>query len=200
MKRIHDTGSLDHPFRPADFDSLSEAMDYAALTENGACFYDLRGNCQHELPYCELREKAIHLAKCLRSLGLERGQHLGIVAEMHPDFLIAFYACQYGGFVSIPLPVLSGLGGRRGYELQLARIFAESDMKAIISPEFLHEAFLALDGALPPERILTAEKLREYEASGEACTFPWDAMKLATSSSPPAAPAFRSAWKSANKR
>ena len=157
------------PFRQADFDSLAEAMDYAAQTESGASFYDLRGKCQHVLPYRDIREQAIHLAKCLLSLGLERGQHLGIVAEMHPDFLVTFYACQYGGFVAIPLPVLSGLGGRRGYELQLARIFESSEMRAILTPESLREAFLGLESALPSERVLTVEKLLEYEPSGEPC-------------------------------
>ena len=186
MTTINDTGSLglsaqkmkeeqDHspvaaqPFRPGDFDSLVEAMDYAALNDNGASFYDLRGNCQHKLSYTQVREQAIHLAKCLRGLGLKRGEHLGVVAEMHPDFLITFYACQYGGFVSIPLPVLSGLGGRRGYALQLARIFESSDMKAIVSPESLRESLLALDGSLPPERILTVAKLLEHKSSDEPC-------------------------------
>ena len=89
---------------------------------------------------------------------------MGIVAEMHPDFLPTFYACQYGGFVAIPLPVLSGLGGRRGYELQLARIFENSEMKAILSPESLRESFLALDGALPSERILTVAKTSRIRA------------------------------------
>ena len=163
------SGGIAQPFRPADFGSLAEALDYAALTDRGACFHDLRGQHKDEHSFRDIREKALHLAKCLLSLGLERGQHLGIVAEMNPDFLTTFYACQYGGFVAIPLPVLSGLGGRRGYELQLARIFENSEMKAILTPESLRELFLALDGALPSERILTVPNLLEYEPSADSC-------------------------------
>ena len=94
MPKINDTGSAslhapemketsDHspvaaqPFRQADFDSLAEAMDYAALTDTGASFYDLRGNCQHVLPYSQVRKQAIHLAKCLLSSGSRARPALG---------------------------------------------------------------------------------------------------------------------------
>jgi fatty-acyl-CoA synthase len=155
-------------FRQADFKSLPEAMDYAALSGSRLNFHNVRGHCEHTLSYTEVREQALGLAKRLRGLGLERGQHVGIVAEMHPDFIVMFYACQYGGLVAVPLPVVSGLGGSGGYELQLASIFENSEMKAIASPESLREILRGVAGALPSERIFTVAELLERTPSSES--------------------------------
>jgi fatty-acyl-CoA synthase len=155
------------PYRQADFNSLPEAMDYAALSGSTLNFYNVRGHCEHTLSYTEVREQALNLAKRLRGLGLERGQHVGIVAEMHPDFIVMFYACQYGGLVAVPLPVVSGLGGQRGYELQLARIFENSDMKVVVSPESLRETLRGGAASLPSDRILTVAELLEHPPSSE---------------------------------
>ena len=54
------------PFRPGDFATLTEALDYAALGDTGANFYTGRGAIYASLPYAELRLQARQLARKLK--------------------------------------------------------------------------------------------------------------------------------------
>ena len=72
--------------RSADFATLAEALDYAATGDSGFNFYDGRGALTARLPYRDLRDRALELAKRLAPLG--RGQRLALVADTHPDFAV----------------------------------------------------------------------------------------------------------------
>ena len=91
------------PLRNASFDTLVEALEYAAEGETGYNFYDGRGELSSVLSYKDLRLQAKCLATKLVGLGLKRGARVAIVAETDPTFHRFFFACQYAGFV----PVLS---------------------------------------------------------------------------------------------
>jgi len=122
------------PLRPADFSGLAEALDYAALGEAGANFYDGRGNLETVLPYSELRERAIATARRMIGLGLNRGDRVGLVAETTPDFLIFFFACQYAGVVPAPLTAAITLGSRRSYVEQLHGLLENSAAAMLVAP------------------------------------------------------------------
>jgi len=125
------------PFRRADFESLTEALDYAARGRAGLNFYSSRGQLEHTLTYPQLREDAIALGRRLLALGLERGDRVGVVADMHPDFVRGFFACQYAGLVAVPLPVPTALGGREGYEAQLQRVLQNCRARVALTPDGL---------------------------------------------------------------
>ena len=91
------------PFRAADFSTLSEALDYAALGQTGCNFYGSRGHLSAVLSYADLREQALSLARKLLSLRLDRGARVAIVAETDPNFHRIFFACQYAGLVPVPV-------------------------------------------------------------------------------------------------
>ena len=55
------------PFRPADFATLAEALDYAATGRTGHNFYNGRGELYASMPYAVLREEALCLARRLLS-------------------------------------------------------------------------------------------------------------------------------------
>jgi len=73
------------PFRPADFATLTEALDYAAQGETGSSFYTGRGAIYASISYNELRAKALDLAHKLLGLGLHKGDRVALVAETNPD-------------------------------------------------------------------------------------------------------------------
>ena len=50
-------------FRAADFSTLCEALDYAALGQTGGNFYGSRGDLSAVLSYADLREQALSLAR-----------------------------------------------------------------------------------------------------------------------------------------
>lgn len=59
-------------FRAADFATLADALDYAALGATGANFYSGQGKIQARLSYRSLRADAVALARKLLALGLSQ--------------------------------------------------------------------------------------------------------------------------------
>ncbi len=137
------------PFRPADFATLTEALDYAAQGDTGSNFYTGRGVIYASMTYRELREQAIELAHKLLGLGLEKGDRVALVAETNPDFVRFFYACQYAGLIPVALPASVKVGAHAAYVAQLQQLLQASDAVAGVASEgylpFLKEASEELD-------------------------------------------------------
>ena len=132
------------PLRKADFTTLAEALDYAAEGETGYNFYSGGAELCAVLPYKKLRQEAIILARRLLSLNLQTGDRIALVADTDPDFLRFFYACQYAGVTSVPLPASLRLGGHKAYVEQLRRLPEICRPTAAMAPKgflvFLREA------------------------------------------------------------
>lgn len=138
-----------HPFRAADFATLTEALDYAAQGETGANFYTGKGELYAVLPYSELRECARLLAGKLLGLGLQKGDRVAMIAETDPHFLKFFFACQYAGLIPVALPASVNLGGHTSYVAQLRNLLRASRSSIAMAPtgylSFLKEASGSLE-------------------------------------------------------
>jgi len=121
------------PIIHADFPTLCDALDYAAECDTGFNFFDGKGNLKQALPYTELREKALDVAKRLVKYA-DKDARIGIAAVSSPEFAILFFACQYAGLVPAPLPLPVTLGGRSSYERQLQRMAETGDFHALFTP------------------------------------------------------------------
>lgn len=151
--------------RPGDFESLSEALDYAARGETGANFYNGKGQLESVLPYAVLRDEAVEIARRLIGLNLPRGSRVALVAETCPDFLRFFYACQYAAMVPVPLPASIHLGGHKSYVAQLRRLLLNCRAEvAIAPPMFLSFLTEAADG-LPLVFVGTPERFAQMTPS-----------------------------------
>ena len=102
-------------FRRGGFESLCQALDYAAQGETGLNFYDARGRLLSSLPYNELRCQAQIFARRLIGNGIARGERLLLVADTIPGFCIAFFGAQYAGVLPVPVSVPVGLGSKASY-------------------------------------------------------------------------------------
>ncbi len=130
----------------AGFSCLSEALDYAAAGITGCNFYDARGRLNAVLPYSELRQQARVAAQRLLSMDLKRGDHIALVADTHPDFMVLFFACQYIGLVPFAMPIPLNLGSHAVYVQQLRGLLNSGRAKvAIAHKEFI--SFLEEAGA-----------------------------------------------------
>ena len=143
--RLESTPTVNNlPFRAADFPTLTDALDYAARGQTGADFYNSRGKLYASLPYRELRDQAVVLARRLLTLGLIKGDRVALVAETNPDFLRFFFGCQYAGLVPVTLPASISLGSHEAYVAQLRGLLKGSQAAVAVSPEsflpFLDEA------------------------------------------------------------
>lgn len=136
------------PLRRADFTSLAQALDYAAEGVTGANFY-AAGKLAHVLPYRTLRSEARALAQRLAGLGLQRGARVAIIAEITPDFLRFFFACQYAGLVPVALPSAVNLGGHAVYVRKLTSMLQACGADVAVASDafagFLDEAVQGLD-------------------------------------------------------
>ena len=122
------------PLRFADFDTLTDALDYAAQGSTGCNFHDARGDLTLALGYADLRRDALDLARRFGALGLPRQARVALVAETDPDFVRLFFACQYAGLVPVPLPAAVHLGGREAYVRQLRAMLASCAASVAIAP------------------------------------------------------------------
>lgn len=133
----HETPTLNHdlPKIYGDFDSLAAALDYAAKGQTGVNFFSPRTGLDQAYSYGDIRDIAMKQARQLLSLGLKREARIGIIADMNIDFITLFMACQYAGLLAVPLPVVTGLGGRQEYESQLTRVLKSSESVIALGPQ-----------------------------------------------------------------
>lgn len=123
------------PLRYADFETLAEALDYAADGDTGFNFYDGRGALYEVLPYATLRTRARETARRFQALDVKPGARVALVADTVPGFMESFFACQYAGLVPVPLPVTVGLGSRDAYVAQLRGLLDSCRASIALAPE-----------------------------------------------------------------
>jgi fatty-acyl-CoA synthase len=122
------------PRRFADFDTLGEALDYAAAGVRGLNFHDARGTLVRTYSYSELREDALLQARRLIAAGVRPQERIALIAETGPEFASLFFGVVYAGAWPVPLPLPTSFGGREAYVEQLRVQLASCDPRMLIFP------------------------------------------------------------------
>ncbi len=137
--------------RLSDFDTLGEALDYAAKGQRGLNFFDARAALVRRYPYSELRQDALANAHRLIAAGIRPGNRVALIAETGADFAALFFGAIYAGALPTPLPMPTSFGGRDGYVQQIRNQLESCDPAMVLSPSGLFamvaEAAETLDGA-----------------------------------------------------
>jgi fatty-acyl-CoA synthase len=145
--------------RLADFPTLVDALDYAALGRTGMNYYDRRCHLTAVVEYRMLKRQAVAAAKRLLGLGLRKGDRVALIADTAPGFAEVFFACQYAGLVPVPLSIPIGVGHHHSYVDKLRELFASCTPSAVLGDaqwmSFVHEAI----DATTQKFIGTAEEL-----------------------------------------
>ena len=123
--------------RRGAFETLSDAVDYAATGETGLNFYTSRGDLTAAVPYREFRERAIAAARRMITLGLKPGERVVLQADTTPEFLSYFVGCQYAGLIPAPVAIPVMFGEREEYIANLRRQLVDSGAVAAIGPDAL---------------------------------------------------------------
>lgn len=147
-KMVEPTPTQDSlPRRFADFATLTDAIDYAAKGARGLNFYSARGQLDTVLSFRELRQRAMAFARRLMALGLEKEARVALIADTSPDFVVAFFGCQYASLLPVPLPLPTSFGGREGYCQQLNGQMRSCGANAAIAPDAMLDLLVdATDG------------------------------------------------------
>ncbi len=127
------------PRRFADFDTLGEALDYAAAGTRGLNFHDPRGTLARPYPFAEMRTDAIDMALRLIGSGVRPRDRIAIVAETGAEFAALFFGVVYAGAWPVPLPLPTSFGGRDSYIDQIRVQLASCDPTMLIYPPDLAE-------------------------------------------------------------
>jgi fatty-acyl-CoA synthase len=147
------------------FETIAEALDYAARGETGLCIYRAGGEVEIEVSYRQLRARALAMAARLGSLGLPRGARVAVLAETSIDYLAVFYGCQYAGLVPCPVPHALYLGGKAAYVARISSLVASAGAALLCLPDALRG--LAPEITAPtPVRTLTFRGLEALPAEG----------------------------------
>jgi fatty-acyl-CoA synthase len=153
------------PRRIADFETLAEALDYAAKGRRGLNFHDARGALVRSYPYSELREDSLVTARRFVGLGINPGDRIALVAETGAEFASAFFGAVYAGAWPVPLPLPTSFGGRQAYVDQLKIQLKSCDPVLFLVPQELADmAAEAADGV----RVLTWEQVSGLAAEDRA--------------------------------
>jgi fatty-acyl-CoA synthase len=122
------------PRRYADFNTLGEALDYAAEGVRGLNFHDPRGQLVRAYPFQELRDDAVRVAYRLMAHGVKGGDRIALIAETGPEFAAFFFGVVYAGAWPVPLPLPTSFGGKESYIDQLSVQLKSSDPSLLLYP------------------------------------------------------------------
>lgn len=122
------------PRRRSDFATFNEAIDYAAKSEKGMNFHDMRGNLSLVYRFSEMREDALTMAYRLIGSGIKKGDRVALIAETGPEFAALFCAVIYSGAWPVPLPLPTSFGGKDSFIDQLAVQLKSCDPAILLYP------------------------------------------------------------------
>lgn len=119
------------------FDTLPEALDYAAKGETGVNFYSSRGDLMRACTYAELRERSLQVAARLAGLGVQPGEAVLLLADTDVDFFAGFCGCAYLGALPVPAAIPVIFGEQEEYIDGLRRRLVGSRAVAALGPKAL---------------------------------------------------------------
>ena len=129
------------PFVTGRYQTLTEALEYAATGATGFNFHNARADLLRTYPYAELRRDALADAHRLVAHGLQPGQRLALIAETGAEFAALFFAALYAGVLPVPLPLPTSFGGRQAYVEQIRIQLQSCDPALVLGPDSLKSLF-----------------------------------------------------------
>jgi fatty-acyl-CoA synthase len=129
------------PFVSGRFETLTEALDYAATGATGFNFYDARANLVRTYPFTALAADARRDALRLMAHGVKPGDRVALIAETSAEFAAAFFAALYAGVLPVPLPLPTSFGGRQAYVEQIRVQLTSCDPVLVLGPDSLKPLF-----------------------------------------------------------
>ncbi len=127
------------PRRRSDFATLNEAIDYAARSQKGLNFHDMRGSLERAYSFAEMRTDALATAYRLVAAGIGKDDRVALVAQTGSEFAALFCACVYAGAWPVPLPLPTTFGGKENYIEQLGVQLESCDPKILLYPAEIAE-------------------------------------------------------------
>jgi len=149
------------PRRFADFDTLVDAVEYAAQGTRGANFFNAKGDVVESLTWREVRDRAVVIGRKLVGIGFKKGDRIAVIAETSANFVSFFMGCQYASVLPVPLPLPTSFGGREGYVSQLQMQMESCGATGIMAPSFMEDM---IEAAANNRTLTFTGSLEDYMA------------------------------------
>ena len=140
MTELTPTPTADElPRRFADFETVGEALDYAAQGQRGFNFHDARASLVRVYPFKELQTDAMAAARRLIGFGVKPGDRIALIADTEPQFCALFFGAIYAGAWPVPLPLPTSFGGKDSYIDQIGVQLDSCDPAILLYPDEIEE-------------------------------------------------------------
>jgi len=168
-RMIVETPTLDStlPRRFSDFDTLVEAIEYAAKGKRGPNFFNAKGDLIESLTWAEVCERAQIIGRKLVGLGFTKGDRIALIAETSANFVCFFVGCQYASVLPVPLPLPTSFGGKDGYVAQLHLQIESCGANGVMAPSFMDEIIAEATKGLDQLFMGSLEDYLAADADGE---------------------------------
>ena len=166
---IVETPTIDQdlPRRYSDFDTLVDAIEYAAKGKRGPNFFNAKGDLVESLTWAEVYDNARVIGRKLVGLGFKKGDRIALIAETSANFVSFFVGCQFASVLPVPLPLPTSFGGKDGYVSQLNMQMTTCGASGIMAPAFMDEILVEATKGINPTFIGSYEDYYNSEADGE---------------------------------
>jgi long-chain acyl-CoA synthetase len=114
----------------------------ALAMPNREAVVEKRGEVFLRLTYGELNAHLNRFARALRSLGLQKGDRIGLLGPNSVEYLVALYGCAKGGFAAVP--VNPGLAPQ-----DIVYILNHAEVKALVVDDLLCPLVSGIKDDLP---------------------------------------------------
>ncbi len=155
------------PRRYSDFDTLVEAIEYAAKGTRGPNFFNAKGDLVDSLTWAEINKRAKAVARKIVGLGFKKGDRIALIAETSANFVSFFVGCQFAGVLPVPLPLPTSFGGKEGYVSQLRMQMESCDAGGIMAPSFMDEIITEATVGMNPIFTGSMEDYMAADVDGE---------------------------------
>jgi len=127
--------------------------------DHGFIFQDMRG-AETKLTFVQLEEETARRAAGLQTLGLGRGERLGLILIEPREFILTFLAAVRMGAVPVPLYPPLALGELDAYVGRTARMLQAASVRLLFVSAELQSVLWSLTSEAPGlERLLTEASL-----------------------------------------
>lgn len=157
LARLPDSPSQAPPL--AEYRTMAEAIPRAAALwpDHGYTFQTLKGD-ETFYSFADIANETARRAAALQSLGLAKGERLGMVLIEPMEFVLTFLATLRIGVIPVPFYPPLGLGTFASYSTRIGRLLQSCEARMLFASKRLENVLWALVGEVPSLQRLITEK------------------------------------------
>ncbi len=149
------------------FSTVAEAIAkvHEVAPQNGFVFQDMAGE-EADYSFGDIEAATANRAAALQSLGLKKGDRIGLIVIEPEDFVLTFLAAVRVGVLPVPLYPPMSFGSLDAYAERTAKVLDTSGTSILVASEKLQNVLWGLVDQVPSLRkLICVETLADHEGT-----------------------------------